>query len=198
MRGRRRASAGLTALLLATALGGCTGVDPGGDPSPSLTSAPSPSSSSAQPSSSASTSERPAARKERLAYEEAERNYRAFAAEYDRLAQAGGTTKATKVMKANAAGPYLEVKTAFLKNQKGRDERTVGELRIAYVRRSGYNPSQLLLDVCEDGNSIRVVDAEGNQVSEGQSVRLTLQLRPVDGRWKIWDGNDDVVNQCGE
>jgi hypothetical protein len=138
-------------------------------------------------------------REERLAYEAAEKAYRTFRAEYDRISNTpGASPKATKRMTDNAAGPYLEVMSGFLRYKKTRHQTGDRPIRIRHVRRGGYSPKELVLLICEDGSRVRVFDARGKQVSRGQVSDMTLYVRPVDGRWKVWNGDQEVVKKCDD
>ena len=136
-------------------------------------------------------------REERLAYEAAEKAYRTFRAEYNRLYRAeGGSAKPTIVMKDNAAGPYLRSMLAFLKHKVDNDRHSDRGVRIAYVRPGGYSPKELILLVCEDGSRVKIFDTTGKQVSHGGVSKLTLYVRPIEGRWKVWNGDQEMVRAC--
>lgn len=135
-------------------------------------------------------------REERLAYEAAEKAFRTFRAEYDRLYQVP-SPRLTRAITENAAGPYLKVMTGFLKDSARRDRRADRPIRIVYVRRAGYSPTELILETCEDGSKIKVLDPQGRQVGHGGTSELRLYVRPVNGRWKVWDGDQTVVSKGG-
>jgi hypothetical protein len=69
-------------------------------------------------------------------------------------------------------------------------------VRIAYVRRGGYSPRELVLLVCEDGSKVKILNKKGKQVSHGGVSKLTLYLRPIQGRWKVWNGDQEMVRAC--
>lgn len=144
---------------------------------------------------STSPSETQLERQTRLDFEAAEKAYLAFKTEYDRLAISGRSDKPTKVMTDNAAGPYLRVMTKFLSQTVNAGQRQQGEIRVAYMNRGAYSPQQLNLLVCEDGTKVKTVDEEGN-ASKGVAAKITLYVRPVNGRWKVWNGDDEVVKSC--
>ena len=171
------------ALALCSLAGACT--QPSAPQEPTATPTP----------ASTSPSETQLERQTRLDFEAAEKAYLAFKSEYARVAMAGGTNRATEAMRATAAGPYLKVMTDFLSQTKAAGKRQEGEVRIAYVRRGAYSPQQLNLDVCEDGTRVRNVTSDGH-VSKGIVAEVTLYLRPVDGHWKLWDGDDKKVAAC--
>jgi hypothetical protein len=136
-------------------------------------------------------------RKERLDFEAAEKAYRTFAAEYDRLYEIkDGPIKPTKKLTDNASGPYLKVMLGFLQDSRRRGHHTEGRVRIAYVERGAYSTSELILNTCEDGSGVRVLDKNGKQVATGGTSKLTLYVHPVGGRWKVWDGDQEVVKAC--
>ncbi len=135
-------------------------------------------------------------RQTRLDFQAAEKAYRAFQQEYDRVAAAGGTDRPTPAMSYNAAGPYLKTMTRFLTQNKNSGQSQRGSVRVAYVHRGAYSPEQLNLDVCEDGTKVETVAKDGS-VIRGVAVQLQLYVRRVDGRWKIWNGDDKKVQSCG-
>src|SRR5215207_869614 len=138
-------------------------------------------------------------REERLAYEAAEKAYRTFRAEYDRLYQIPSSpSKPPKAITQNAAGPYLKVMMGFLTYSAERNRRADRAMRIAYVRPGGYSLEELVLETCEDGSRIRVLNPQGKQVGHGGTSALKLIVRRVDGRWKVWDGDQTVVARCAE
>jgi hypothetical protein len=134
-------------------------------------------------------------RQTRLDFEAAEKAYLAFKTEYDRLAVSGKSDKATRVMTDNAAGPYLKVMTGFLSQTIRAGQRQQGEVRVAYINRGAYSPEQLNLLVCEDGTKVKTLDRNG-KASKGVAAKITLYVRPIDGRWKLWNGDDEVVKSC--
>jgi hypothetical protein len=170
-------------------LAGCTPAD-GTIPAPPPAT---PASASATPPETAQQ------REERLAYEAAEKAYRTFRVEYDRISRKrGGSPKPTKAMIDNAAGPYLKTMKGFLNYKKTYRHHEDRPVRIAYVKHGGYSPDELILLVCEDGSKVKVFDDEDRQVSHGGTSKLSLRLRPVDHRWKIWDGDQTIVKTCSD
>jgi len=99
-------------------------------------------------------------------------------------------------MTDNAAGPYLKMMKGFLNYKKTHRHHEDRPVRIAYVKHGGYSPDELILLVCEDGSKVKVFDDEDRQVSHGGTSKLSLRLRPVDHRWKIWDGDQTIVKTC--
>nr|WP_294692334.1 hypothetical protein [uncultured Friedmanniella sp.] len=178
---RGRTGVGAAALVCAVALGGCT-ADAGTQPTPS------PTPSAATPTESA------AERQERLDYAAAEKAYRTFRAEYGRVLRAGGAKEPTKLMRETAGGDYLKEFQEIVAAYEGIGARDEGRERIAYVRRTGYSRTTLVLDVCEDGREITTL-AEGRRI-KGEVRSATLELRLVDGRWKVWSGTGREVSRC--
>jgi hypothetical protein len=166
---------------------------------PSAGISPTPSSGVSTPAGQSAPPETEQQRKERLDFEAAEKAYRTFQSEYARLYQTpGGPSKPTKLMTDNAAGPYLKVMSGFLRDSKNRGRYTDRPIRIEYVKRGAYSAAELILETCEDGSKIRVLDAKGRQVGHGGVSELTLYVRSVAERWKVWDGDQKVVKKCGD
>jgi hypothetical protein len=129
-------------------------------------------------------------RQRRLDFAAAEESYRAFMAEYNRLARAGGANQPTPVMKQNAAGPFLTFYVDALRQQKRLGQRYTTGVKIGYVKTGAYSPEQLALEICEDGSKNKVINKEGKVVSSGQILVRTAYAKPVEGRWKMWDGDE--------
>lgn len=172
------AVAGSCCLLVATA---CTG-EPGASPTPSP--------SSSAPTAVETPPETEQEREEQLAYKAAEKSYRKFIAERDRIGRAGGATRATPVMRETAFGPYLAFYVDLNTTQKQSNFRFTGRTKIGYVRFGGYSPEELVLDVCEDGSSNRVLDQGGDVIDRGQILRRALYVRPDKGTWKLYNGDE--------
>lgn len=183
--GRRLTGRGLlVGCCLLTLLGsGCTPSEP--PPSP-------PTSDVATPTPTENAQER----EERLAYEAAETNYRAFRAEVERVYSKGGAAKPTAVMKATAGGQYLasyqEVSEAYLSLK----HRSAGQLKIDYVNRGGFSPSELILDVCEDGRGVTTYDKNNRKLYSDEIRVLHLTAKPVAGTWKLWTGKGKEATSC--
>ncbi len=149
----------------------------------------------APPPTSSSPAETQLERQTRLDFQAAEKAYRLFRAEYTRVATAGGSDRPTAAMRQNAAGPYLAVMTDFLAQTKASGKRQQGVVRIAYVRPESHSPKEVTLQVCEDGTQVKNV-TENGRVSTGIAAKIVLYVRPVDGRWKVWNGDDEEVSSC--
>jgi hypothetical protein len=156
-----------------------------------------PTTPSPTPTASASPTETQLQRQTRLDFEAAEKAYRTFSAEYDRLAAAGGAPEPSRVLKETSAGPYLSDAATVLRKQHEIKARSTGRLAIAYVHSAGYTPTKLTLDACEDGTAIRIYDKKGKLLGAGESGTLTVEARRIDDRWKIWTStNRQSVKSC--
>jgi len=149
------------------------------------------------PSSSVPTpSENAQEREERIAYEAAETSYREFRAEFYRVLRAGGAKSATAKMKATATGPYLKNFTEVAQAYRGQKSHSVGTETIGYVRPAGYDSKSLILDVCEDSRSVKDYSNSGKYQSSGEIRTARLEVRSVNGVWKVWDGDGKKVDSC--
>ncbi len=157
---------------------------------------PGPSTPSPTPTPSASPTETELEKQTRLDFEAAEKAYRTFSAEFDRLRQAGYAGGPSAVMKATAGGPYLKTFAGFLRDGKGTTQK--GSIKIGYVTPGSYSAKQLELGVCEDGRQVTTYDAEGKPLSHGVVSKLDLRVRSIDGVWKVWDGDDRKATSCNE
>lgn len=135
-------------------------------------------------------------REERLAYDAAETSYREFRGEVERVYSRGGATKPTEAMTATAGGSYLASYQQVSEAYHNLKHRSKGPLTIAYVRRSGYNPSELILDTCEDLRKVVTYDNKGRKLYSGDVRKLQLTARLVRGSWKIWSGKGRQVSMC--
>lgn len=145
---------------------------------------------------SATPTETAQEREERLAYAAAETSYRQFRAEFYKVLGAGGAKSATPPMKATAAGPYLKYFTSLVEAYKGEKSHSTGIERTGYVRPQGYSPTSVILDVCEDSSAVRDFNHAGKQVGKGEIRTARLEIRRLDGTWKIWDGSGKKVASC--
>lgn len=176
---------------LAVLLSGC---QPAVPPSPSPTTpAPTPA-----PTPTPTPTENAQEREERIAYEQAEAAYRAFGAEYDRVAAAGGSMEPTAAMRRYAGGSYLRAYARVLRQQKEIGAVAKGRAVVAYVKPSGFEPASLLLASCEDGSKIRIFDAKGKLLGTGVVARLQLTARKVSGSWLIWQSKEEKVRECSD
>ena len=135
-------------------------------------------------------------REERLAYEAAEKSYREFRAEFYRVLRAGGSRSATAKMRSTASGPYLKYFTELAQAYKGERARSTGTEVTRFVRPQGYSSDNLVLDVCEDSSKVRDFDRKGKQTGTGQIRTARLEVRKLNGTWKIWDGTGKKVSSC--
>ena len=117
-------------------VGGCSpdAPDPNSTPSPQPTVQPTPPESSAE-------------REQRIAYAAAEKSYRAFMAEINRLGREGGASQPTARMKETAAGPYLKFQVVAV---GGGAEAQAAIHRLASrsgtYDREDFEPDQLILE----------------------------------------------------
>lgn len=202
MRGRGRRSwvavaAALCMVLPASACG--PGEDPAGSPTPQTPATSTPTEVSASPSPSPSASESFPTDAD---FKAAEKAYRDFAAERNRLAMAGGTSQPTAALSDTAAGPYLEEMMGYLREQKKLRQRTdrpfvIRNLAASSARRNNAPTNELTLRVCEDGTKVTSLDKDGKPLFHGQAIKGQLYVRLVDGKWKVWDGEGKAVSKCG-
>lgn len=178
-----RRALGVIAVACLLAVTGCTGDAP---------AAPSPTPTPAAPTPT--PTETSQERQQRLDYAAAEKSYRTFRAEYNRVLRAGGAKVPTKVMKETAAGSYLDELAGIVEAYDGVKGRDIGKERIVYIRASGYSETVLLLDVCEDGRSITTVSPTRRIPGEIRTARL--DMHKISGEWKIWSGSGRKVSSC--
>lgn len=158
---------------------------------PAVTPAPSP-----LPSVSATPTETDQQRQERLDYEAAEKAYRTFRAEYNRVLRAGGAKKPTAVMKETAANGYLTEVQKVAEAYKGLGDHQQGEEKTVYLKRGGYSKTSINLLACEDTQSVSIIDKRGKKVGAGEIRRVDLEVRLEAGTWKLWSGSGDEVESC--
>lgn len=181
--GHRHAGRGfvLGVSLLALLGAGCT---------PDTKTPPPATSTSATPTESAQE------REERVAYEAAEKSYREFRAEVERVYAHGGADKPTALMKATAGGQYLKSYQEVSEAYRDLKHYSKGQLKIEYVHRGGFSSSELILDVCEDGRSVTTYDRRGKKLYTDDLRKLQLKARAVDGTWKVWSGKGEESASC--
>lgn len=168
--------------LLASVTAGCS-------PDPAPTPAPPPPVSQT-PTESAQEMQ------QRVDYEAAEKAYRTFRGEYNRVLRAGGSNKPTQVMNRTAGDGYLEDVQRVAEAYKGLHYHQAGEEKVTFVKRGGYSTSSIALDVCEDTSSVRTLNNKGNVVGRGEMRRLRLEIERRSGSWKIWSGSGKQVDSC--
>lgn len=160
--------------------------------------APSPPSSPTPPptpSVSQIPSETAQERQQRVDYEAAEKSYRAFRAEYNRVLRAGGATEPTALMKETAGGPYLNEFAQAIEAYKGLGSFDSGFEKIVYIRRNGYSPEAVVLQVCEDSRAIETFNKARESQGRGDILKITLEVRRGD-RWRVWSGAGGKVDSC--
>lgn len=185
--GHRLAARGLVvgSCLLALLGTACSPTDP-----------PAPTPSSNVPSASPTPTENAQEREERLAYAAAETSYREFRAEFREVTGAGGASKPSSIMKQTASGPYLADATKVIMAYKETGGYTTGTTRIGYIRGAGYSTSSLILDVCEDETSVKTFNSERKQVARNGVLVLRLDVRKIEGSWKVWDFTGQKEKGC--
>jgi hypothetical protein len=127
-------------------------------------------------------------RQMRLDYEAAEKAYRANMAEQDRLYMAGGTVKATPVLKATATGSYLRISLeSLLDVHRSGWRATAGTRIVGVVRNGGWKDDRVGLTSCEDNEIVRFVDRSGKDVTPKGIAHYVQALTVINegGRWKV-------------
>jgi hypothetical protein len=137
-------------------------------------------------------------RQQRLDFEAAEKSYRRFNAEYERIALLGGTEKSTPELQRYATGPYLKSMLGFLRNEKRSGNHQTGRMRVAYIHRGFYSTESLRMSTCEDASALFNVARDGTVVNKGTSVEVSIEVRRIEGVWKLWDGDDQEVKSCAD
>jgi len=151
---------------------------------------------SPSPTSSPTPTETQLERRARLDFEAAEKAYRTFNAEFDRVSQAGGSPTPTPVMKDTAAGPYLSSYANLLKKQYEANVRVQGGVRIGSLSRQSYALARIAMLACEDGSDIRIYGKTGKLLGKGSIVMTTIDARRVGSGWKMWDFNEKNASKC--
>jgi len=160
-------------------------------PEPTPTTSPTPS-----PVATQTPTESAQERKQRLDYEAAEKAYRTFRAEFNRVLQAGGSKSATKVMKENAGGEYLKSTEEVVQAYKGLGGKQIGDELIVYVRPAGYSPKSVIIETCEDTRKVKALDKRGKSLGPGEVLALQIEVRQLRNQWKLWSGSGRKVKSC--
>jgi hypothetical protein len=171
----RRTAGALVASVALLTVGACTDDPPTSSPPPTV-----------QPSPPETSLER----QQREDFAAAEKSYRAFLAEFNRIVTSGGALQPTPVMRQTTAGKYLTFYTVLMRRQKKAGQTYTAGTKIGYVKHVSYSSGQLMLEVCEDGSANKVLDTNGKQVGQGQILVRTLYMRPIEGTWKVWNGDE--------
>ena len=177
-----RRAVGVLAVACALAGSGCTGDGPA-EPTPS----PSP-----VVQTPVETSQE---RQQRLDYAAAEKAYRTFRAEYQRVLRTGGAAKPTKIMVRTAGGPYLATFAEAIEGYKLAGSHTVGREHVLYVRHEGYAAKSILIWACEDDRKVVTERRKGSDESGDLRV-VHLEARLIQGSWKVWKGSGEEVKSC--
>lgn len=157
---------------------------------------PEPAPPTPSPTVSQTPTESALERQQRVDYEAAEKAYRTFRAEFNRVLQAGGSKSATKIMKANAGGEYLDTAKGVVQAYEGFGDHQEGTEDIVYVRAGGYSTKSLILRTCEDSRQVKALDKDGKSLGPGELRALELEARSTTSGWKIWAGTGKKVASC--
>lgn len=194
---RRFSGVGLAAVLAAGLLAsGCT---PDDDPSTGPTAS---SGVTATPTSTPTParSETAEEKKQREAFEAAERAYRANFDEVGRLATKGGINTPTDLMKRTATGSYLDIQMESLRFLESEDARASQLGTIGWVRHNGYAANELSLLSCEDFSKVVLIESSGATLKpENAGTRIAVQTIKVvrsSGGWKLADVDSRQVKRC--
>lgn len=148
-----------------------------------------------EPTTASSPAETELERLMRLDKEAAEKAYKAATAEGDRLARAGGASKPTKILTANAGGFYLEAQMNQFRFLKSKGYRVDRPAETTVTANGGWSAKEIGLTACEDASKVRLLDKTGREVEKDRPMRFvqTLTATKVEGRWKITDGDSKTV-----
>ncbi len=176
-----------------------------GQPTPSVTSSPSPTYvctpgvSGGPATPFACEKERYDEQQKRAALEaEAISVYKRYWAEYVRLEAAGGTDTATNELLATTADPWLGDVMAILRHLKTNQWHSEGpESRPEVsVLREPMDGADLVLHVCQDSSNLRLVDANGKVVDRGTVLDQKVGLKRVATDLKVFRAEPTGVKTC--
>lgn len=181
----RHLSAGLAAVVAACLLVGCTA-------STGTTATESPTASPTQsPVASPTRSETAEERKQREAFEAAEKAYRRGFQEVGRLAMEGGAESPTRELLSTMTGHYLNSQMDELRSFKAENLRASAVGTIGWVRGDAYSQQKLRLEACEDYREVALLKQSGaTQTPDNTGTRVYRQLvtmQNVGGAWKASD-----------
>jgi len=177
-----RTRAWVAVLLCTLVLAGCSPDSPPPTPTPTP--------------SVVTPAETEAERQERLDYEAAEKAYRTFRADFNENLRSGGASRPPEKLSRVAGGGYLKETGQVLQAYKGLGNYQRGNERIVYVRRGGYEPSELVLLACEDTREVRTVDSAGRTLGHGDLRAVSIVVRHSGSGWKLWSGKGKKVTSC--
>lgn len=172
----------VAACLLAGLGSACSPADPPPAPPPTVVSA--------------TPSENAQEREQRLAYAAAEKSYREFRAEFNRLLATGGAKEASRLMKETAGNSYLKDNLEVIQAYRGLGYHQEGTDKIVYVQQAGYSPTSVVLATCEDSTGARTLSKSGKSVGRGDIRVLQIDVRRTSDGWKVWSGNGNRVKSC--
>jgi hypothetical protein len=150
----------------------------------------------ASPPTSSSPAETQLERETRLAFQEAEKAYRANMAEQDRVFGRGGVEKPTRVLRETSDGHYLTFIAEGLRAAKKEGWRTDNPTIIVAVNSESYARNTVTLSSCEDNRKVHLVYDDGRRIRPaGTRMYIqTLTVRSSNGRWKVVNFDSDQVS----
>lgn len=194
---RRFSAGGLVGVLAVGLL--AVGCNP--DPGPSPTVSP-PTETSAPPTGTPTPTptENAEEMKQRVAFEAAEKAYRANFVEVGRLAEKGGVDAPSAIMRNTSTGAYLDAQMANLKFLHEQDLSANQVGRIVWLKRGPFSPTELNFEACEDYRKVLLVKSNNETVppKDGGTriYQQTIEATLVGGVWKLSDLNTEQVGQC--
>jgi hypothetical protein len=137
-------------------------------------------------------------RKQREAFEAAEKAYRSNWAEAGRLSVAGGADEPTQLLLQTSSGQYLADTMQSLQSIKKEKLRASGPGELVWVRDGAYSTDKLVLRGCEDYRSAVLTKQNGDiYTPEGTRVYdQTITVLKVKGAWKLNDQDTKQVAGC--
>lgn len=133
-------------------------------------------------------------------YDEAEAVYRRHMAEVARISSHWEFAEVTPEIEATAAGPYLELITQRIaENRADRIERVSGSPEIAWVKRlpgKSMSGSIVALWSCLDGSDGVSTTIDAPNGKPGIIAHSRVYFRRVDGALKLWESEAKLVESC--
>ena len=180
-----------TCAVLVLGLVSC-GANPAAEPVPTGVPSSPTASAEAQVSSSAS---------QEALNAEAERVYRAFFAEEQKILLAGGAEVLPDSVRPYVTGRFAQVTEAIYqefhnrgwRQQSGADAQISGLQPAENVSRAGY---LAVLQTCTDTRVSAIVTADGQLLPGGINYTTLFFLRDGNGEMKIESSTDEVVEKC--
>lgn len=132
-------------------------------------------------------------------YAEAEAVYRRFLAEDVRIAEEGGASAPTPVLKETAAGAFLEdVMREYSRNLRDGITARGGDRVVRSVRRLvgvSKGGSVVALQICVDSTSFQIYQA-GHRIGQGLMNKDDLYFGSVESSLKIIGADGREVDSC--